>query len=115
MSFLIARSIKVSRMFLVRVLVLATVLRSSVATSEQLFAGDFRAPQAPNALVADYQASYVQHKWDGTGISHISSGMIYAGRTANRLRMDLSHEGVIASSLFDYGKAISEFIVPNYM
>ncbi|CAF1081250.1 unnamed protein product [Adineta ricciae] len=87
----------------------------SSGSSQHLFAGDFRAPQAPAAILAEYQASYVQHKWDATGISHISTGMIYAGQANNRLRMDVTYGGVIASSFFDYAKANSDGTVPNYI
>lgn len=83
--------------------------------SERLFASDFREPNPPNNVVAEYQASYVQHKWDNTGISHISSGMIYASLTYKRLRMDVVYDGVIASSLFDYEHPNSDGTIPNYM
>ncbi|UJR32752.1 hypothetical protein I4U23_020211 [Adineta vaga] len=87
----------------------------SIEFSQNLFSGDFRAPQAPNGIPASYQASYVQHKWDATGISHISTGMIYADQTAHRLRMDVTYGSVIASSFFDYAKANSDGTIPNYV
>jgi len=83
--------------------------------SERLFASDFRAPQQPNSIIAEYQAAYVQHKWDGTGISHISTGMIYASLSFKRLRMDVTYNGTIASSLFDYAKPNSDGTIPNYI
>ena len=92
-----------------------TLIYVSNGYSERLFASDFRAPQPPNTVVAEYQASYVQHKWDGTGISHIGSGMIYASLTVRRLRMDITYGGVIASSLFDYANPNSDGTIPNYM
>ena len=49
----------------------AALFSPSIEYSERLFASNFRAPQPPNSVVAEYQASYVQHKWDGAGISHI--------------------------------------------
>jgi hypothetical protein len=93
----------------------AVLICSSAGYSELLFASDFRAPQPPNAVVAEYQASYVQHKWDGTGISHIGSGMIYANLGLQLLRMDITYDGVIASSLFDYAHPNSDGTIPNYM
>ncbi|CAF1142529.1 unnamed protein product [Adineta steineri] len=83
--------------------------------SNNLFVGDFRAPQPPNSILAEYQAAYVQHKWDGTGISHVASGMIYAGLSEGHLRMDVTYDSIIASSLFDYTKANSDGTVPNYV
>ncbi len=102
-------------MLILGVLSLVTLIDSSAGYSERLFAGDFRAPQPPNSVVAEYQASYVQHKWDGTGISHIGSGMIYASLAVRRLRMDVVYDGVIASSLFDYANPNSDGSIPNYM
>jgi len=93
----------------------AALFHPSTELSQRLFASDFRAPQPPNPIVAEYQASFVQHKWDATGISHITSGMIYASLTARRLRMDITYEGKIASSLFDYGNPNSDGTIPNYM
>lgn len=83
--------------------------------TQELFASDFRAPPPPSKILAEYQASYVQHKWDETGISHISSGMIYASLTLGRLRMDVTYDGVIASSLFDYSKINPDGSIPNIM
>jgi hypothetical protein len=102
-------------MFTLVFLLFVTYFYSCAGYSERLFAGDFRAPEPPNSVVAEYQASYVQHKWDGTGISHIGSGMIYASLAVRRLRMDITYGGVIASSLFDYGNPNSDGTIPNYM
>ena len=88
---------------------------SSEQYSQDLFASNFRAPSPPNALVAEYQASYVQHKWDATGITHIGVGVIYAGLSVGRLRMDVAYEGAISSSLFDYAKANPDGTIPNYV
>lgn len=101
-------------MHLVTFLTLSTIICSSNGISERLFASDFHAPSPP-AVIAEYQASFVQHKWDATGISHIVSGMIYANLGLQRLRMDLTYEGIIASSLFDYANANIDGTVPNYM
>ena len=82
--------------------------------SERLFDGNFRPPLPPE-IVAEYEASFVQHKWDRTGISNIASGMIYANIALLRLRMDLTHGGVVASSLFDYNRTNIDGTIPNYM
>ncbi|CAF0864149.1 unnamed protein product [Rotaria sordida] len=92
-----------------------TLFNPLVGSSERLFAGDFRAPDPPDSIIAEYQASYVQHKWDATGISHIVSGMIYASPSVGSLRMDLTYGGIIASSLFDYANGNSDGTVPNYV
>lgn len=92
-----------------------TLIYSSNAYSQQLFSADFRAPDPPSAIIAEYQASYVQHKWDETGISHIGSGMIYAGLSIGRLRMDIMYNGNIVSSLFDYSKVNPDGSIPNCM
>ena len=76
--------------------------------SNKLFESHFRAPDPPAEILADYQASYVQHKWDGTGITHISTGTIYASLAVGRLRIDVSYDGILASSLFDYAKENSD-------
>ncbi|CAF2476377.1 unnamed protein product [Rotaria sp. Silwood2] len=102
-------------MFIFCFLSFVTVFNPSVGYSQRLFASDFRAPQPPDSIVAEYQASYVQHKWDGTGISHIGSGMIYASLSLRRLRMDVTYGGVIASSFFDYANANSDGTIPNYI
>lgn len=101
-------------MHLVIFLTLAAIICFSNGISELLFANDFRAPSPP-ALIAEYQASFVQHKWDATGISNIVSGMIYANLGLQRLRMDMTYDGIIASSLFDYANANVDGTVPNYM
>lgn len=90
------------------------MLYSSSGTSKWFFDSSFRTPEPP-LLVAEYQANFVQHKWDGTGISNIASGIIYANLEVGRLRMDLTYEGVIASSLFDYSNPNQDGTVPNYM
>ncbi|CAF3480611.1 unnamed protein product [Rotaria sp. Silwood1] len=102
-------------MFILCFLSFVTLFNRSIGFSQRLFASDFRAPNPPNSIVAEYQASYVQHKWDGTGISHIGSGMIYASLSLGRLRMDITYGGVISSSLFDYANANSDGTIPNYM
>lgn len=102
-------------MFIVSFLLFVTFICSSNGYSETLFASDFRAPQPPGTVVAEYQASFVQHKWDGTGISHIVSGMIYASLAVQRLRMDITYDGIIASSLFDYAHPNNDGTVPNYV
>lgn len=102
-------------MFIWGLIAFTALICSALGSSEGLFASDFRAPSAPPNIVAEYQASYVQHKWDGTGISHIGSGMIYASLTARRLRMDIAYQGVISSSLFDYEHQNSDGSIPNYM
>lgn len=102
-------------MFLLRFFSLMVLVCTSMGYSERLFASDFRAPNPPNTVVAEYQASYVQHKWDNTGISHIGTGMIYASLTYKRLRMDVIYSGTIASSLFDYEHPNSDGTIPNYM
>lgn len=102
-------------MLLLRFFFLIIFIESIVSYSERLFASDFRAPQPPNSVIAEYQAAYVQHKWDGTGISHISTGMIYASLTFKRLRMDIIYNSTIASSLFDYANPNSDGTVPNYI
>ena len=84
-------------------------------SSQKLFASDFSAPQPPAALLVDYQATYVQHKWDATGITHIGAGTIYASTTAGKLRMDVAYEGNLASSLFDYSRANADGSIPNMM
>ena len=63
----------------------------------------------------DYQATYVQHKWDATGITHIGAGTIYASTSAGKLRIDVAYEGNLASSLFDYSKANADGSIPNMM
>ncbi|XP_037042053.1 uncharacterized protein LOC119078581 [Bradysia coprophila] len=95
-------------------LTLSALLYSTSGTSERLFSSDFRAPNPP-AVLAEYQASFVQHKWDASGISHIVSGTIYANLRRQRLRMDITYDGVIASSLFDYENANIDGTVPNYI
>ncbi len=102
-------------MFILGFLSFLTFFYSSIGYSQVLFASDFRSPEPPNSIVAEYQASYVQHKWDGTGISHIASGMIYASLAVKRLRMDVTYGGVIASSLFDYANPNTDGSIPNYM
>lgn len=82
--------------------------------SQELFASNFRAPSPPDNILAEYQASYVQHKWDSSGISHIGAGVIYAGLSIGRLRMDVAYEGTISSSLFDYSKTNPDGSIPNY-
>ena len=96
-------------------ILLSSLVHSSDGFTEELFASDFRAPNPPNSVLAEYQASYVQHKWDGTGISHIGTGTIYASLTVGRLRMDVTYEGVIASSMFDYSKRNPDGSIPNTM
>lgn len=93
---------------------LTAFIYSSSGTSERLFSSDFRVPNPP-AVLAEYQASFVQHKWDASGISHIVSGTIYASLRVQRLRMDITYTGIIASSLFDYENANVDGTVPNYM
>jgi hypothetical protein len=102
-------------MFVLRFLPLMVLFNPSIGYSPNLFAGDFRAPSPPSAIVAEYQASYVQHKWDATGISHIGSGMIYANLAIGKLRLDIAYGGVISSSLFDYANANNDGTIPNYM
>jgi hypothetical protein len=102
-------------MLMLSFLLFMSFIYSSTGYSQYLFASDFRAPQPPNSIVAEYQASFVQHKWDGTGISHIASGTIYASLTVRRLRMDVTYGGVIASSLFDYAHPNSDGTIPNSM
>ncbi len=102
-------------MFVLEFLFFTALIYSSAGYSERLFASNFRAPEPPSAVVAEYQASYVQHKWDGTGISHIGSGMIYASLSLQKLRMDVTYNGIISSSLFDYAHPNSDGTVPNYM
>lgn len=102
-------------MFIVGFLFVLIFISSCNGYSERLFASDFRAPQPPSSIIAEYQASFVQHKWDGTGISHIASGMIYASLTVGRLRMDITYNGIIASSLFDYTNPNSDGTIPNYV
>lgn len=96
------------------ILSFATFLYSSTGTSKWLFDSNFQTPEPP-LLVAEYQANFVQHKWDGTGISNIASGTIYANLEVGGLRMDLTHDGIIASSLFDYSNSNQDGTVPNYM
>jgi hypothetical protein len=86
-----------------------------LVASVELFASDFRAPSPPSAVSADYYASYVQHKWDATGISHIGSGSIYASVAQRRLRMDVLYQGSFASSMFDYSKQNADGSVPNHV
>lgn len=95
-------------------LLLSILICSTKGISERHFAGDFHAPSPP-AVTAEYQASFVQHKWDATGISHIVSGMIYASLGSQRLRMDIMYNGIISSSLFDYANTNIDGTVPNYM
>jgi hypothetical protein len=102
-------------MFIICFLSFATHVYPSAGYSELLFASDFRAPAPPSSIVAEYQASYVQHKWDGDDISHIGTGMIYASLAVGRLRLDVTYGGVIASSLFDYANPNSDGTIPNYM
>ncbi|CAF4127861.1 unnamed protein product [Rotaria magnacalcarata] len=102
-------------MIIVYILSFVTLFNPSVGYSQRTFASDFRAPEPPAAVVAEYQASYIQHKWDGTGISHIGSGMIYASLTLGRLRMDITYGSTIASSLFDYSHQNIDGTVPNYI
>lgn len=102
-------------MWILRFICFIIFIESTIGYSERLFTSDFRAPQPPNSILAEYQAAYVQHKWDGTGISHISTGMIYASLTLKRLRMDITHDGTIASSLFDYAHPNSDGTIPNYV
>ncbi|CAF1260238.1 unnamed protein product [Didymodactylos carnosus] len=99
----------------IRCLLLVVYLSHAATPSQRLFAADFRAPDPPISIIAAYKGSFIQHKWDATGISHIASGMIYANPTIGRLRMDLTYEGVIASSLFDYASANSDGTIPNYI
>ena len=84
-------------------------------SSQRLFASDFSVPQPPSALVVDYQATYVQHKWDATGITHIGAGTIYACASMGKLRMDVAYDGNLASSMFDYSKANADGSIPNMM
>ena len=100
---------------LVVVVLFSFFVTSSDGFTEELFANDFRAPDPPNSILAEYQASYVQHKWDGTGISHISAGTIYASLAVGRLRLDVTYDGIIASSMFDYSKINPDGSVPNFM
>lgn len=60
-------------------------------------------------------SNLVQHKWDGTGISNIASGSIYANLEVGRLRMSLAHDEIIASSLFDYSRPNPDGTVMNFM
>src|SRR5206468_2331485 len=100
-------------MFMFGFLLFVTLFYSVVGYSERLFASDFRAPQPPDSIIAEYQAAYVQHKWDGTEISHIVSGMIYANLAVKRLRIDVTYSGIISSSLFDYANPNSDGTIPN--
>lgn len=102
-------------MLLLWILSLLSLFSFSFTYSERLFASDFRAPSPPTSVVAEYQASFVQHKWDGTGISHIVAGTIYASLSVRRLRMDITYDGNVVSSLFDYANQNSDGTVPNYM
>ena len=102
-------------MLLLYILSCVTLFNPSVGYSQRLFSSDFRAPEPPATIIAEYQASFVQHKWDGTGISHIVSGMIYASLSLGRLRMDITYGSTIASSLFDYAHQNIDGTVPNYM
>ena len=106
---------KMARLILSTYIVVAYVVVLVVGYSNKLFESNFRAPDAPADLLAEYQASYVQHKWDATGITHISAGTIYASLTVGRLRMDVSFDGTLSSSLFDYSKANPDGSIPNYM
>ncbi|KAJ6633235.1 hypothetical protein Bhyg_16556 [Pseudolycoriella hygida] len=92
----------------------ANLLYLSAGSSKWFFDSNFSKPDPP-MLVAEYYANFVQHKWDATGISNIASGTIYANLEVGRLRMDLTHDGVVASSLFDYSNANQDGTVPNYM
>lgn len=96
-------------------LILTTLIYSSIGTSERFFSGDFQTPSPPESVVAEYRASFVQHKWDTSGISHIVSGTIYANIGLQRLRMDLTYDGNIVSSLFDYANTNTDGTVPNYL
>lgn len=96
------------------ILSFATLLYSSTGTSKWFFDSNFQTPEPP-LLVAEYQANFVQHKWDATGISHIASGIIYANLEVGRLRMDLTYDGTIASSMFDYSIPNPDGTVPNFM
>ncbi len=101
--------------FIIILILLSTFIYATIGTSERLFASDFRAPDPPTKIVADYQASFVQHKWYGTDISHIVSGMIYANLGLQRLRMDITYDGTIATSLFDYQNLNFYGTIPNYV
>ena len=105
----------VTRTSVVIIILFSLLVTSSDGFTEELFANDFCAPDPPKTILADYQASYVQHKWDGTGISHISAGTIYASLSIRRLRIDVTYDGIIASSLFDYSKMNPDGSVPNFM
>lgn len=96
------------------ILSFAALLYASTGTSKRNFDSNFQTPTPP-LLVAEYRAHFVQHKWDGTGISNIASGTIYANLEVGRLRMDLTHDGIIASSLFDYSNPNLDGTVPNHM
>lgn len=100
---------------IVLVVSIASLLNSSDGTtSSLLFDSDFRTPEPPT-LIAEYQANFVQHKWDSTGVSHIVSGTIYANLAVGRLRMDITHGGIIASSLFDYTVSNPDGTILNTM
>lgn len=92
-------------MYIIGFLSFVTFIYYSTGTSVRLFSRDFRTPKPPHSILAEYQASFLQHKWDATGISNIASVVIYANLALQRLRMDLTHDGIIVSSLFDYANA----------
>ena len=82
---------------------------------EDYFASNFHTPELPESINAEYQASFIQHNWDGYGISQVSTGPIYASPSMKRLRLDTSSRNIIGSSLLDYEKKNSDGTIPNYV
>ena len=41
--------------------------------------------------------------------------MIFANLSLQRLKMDITHQGVISSAIFDYANPNSDSSIPNYI
>ncbi|CAF1081232.1 unnamed protein product [Adineta ricciae] len=83
-----------------------------VTASDEYFQADFQTPDPPESIVAEYQASFIQHTWDRYQTSQITTGMIYASSKLRLLRLDTTYRGIVASTLLDYDKTNVDGTVP---
>ncbi|ENH67931.1 hypothetical protein IWW34DRAFT_779983 [Fusarium oxysporum f. sp. albedinis] len=75
------------------------------------FSYGFKEPKPP-AIKPEYQAHFVQHKWNGE-LSHITAGFIQNSPSKGFVRADEAFDGVLASSTFDYSNVTKLGLVDN--
>ncbi|KAG7051952.1 hypothetical protein JMJ77_0002563 [Colletotrichum scovillei] len=75
------------------------------------FSAGFEQPQPP-LIKPDYQASFVQHKWNAN-LSHITTGYIDNFPSGAFVRVGEAYEGQISWSSFDYSNVSESGLVDN--